>query len=95
MDRGTENTKIAAVQFSFREDHSDEYAGTRSIRFGTSPANIVSYNKFNKYKLNISTETENRRVLVYVTSPQNRLVDFHVEGYVLSIQWWWCLSMCC
>lgn len=29
MDRGTENTKIAALQYSFREDHSDEYAGIR------------------------------------------------------------------
>ena len=80
MDRGTENTKIAALQFSFREDHSDEYAGTCSIRFGTSPANIVSHNKQNRWKLISSVAIEDRRVLVYVTSPQNGLVDICVEG---------------
>lgn len=41
MDRGTENTKVAALQYAFREDGTDEYAGIKSVRFGTSPANIV------------------------------------------------------
>ena len=44
MDRGTENTKIAAAQLSFCTDYLDAYAGARSARFGTSPANIVSSN---------------------------------------------------
>ena len=39
LDRGTENVKIAAVQYTFRENHG---AGDKSFRFGTSPANIVS-----------------------------------------------------
>ena len=42
MDRGTENTKVAALHYAFRENDNDEYAGTNSVRFGTSPANIVS-----------------------------------------------------
>ena len=41
MDRGTENSQVAAVQYAFRESHSDSLAGNRSFRFGTSPANIV------------------------------------------------------
>ena len=41
MDRGTENTKVAALQYAFRENDDDEHAGTSSIRFGTSPANTV------------------------------------------------------
>ena len=41
MDRGTENTKVAALQYAMREADTDDYSGTRSIRFGTSPANIV------------------------------------------------------
>ena len=42
MDRrGTENVKVAAIQYAFREEANDEYAGNKSV-FGTSPANIVS-----------------------------------------------------
>lgn len=41
MDRGTENSRVAAVQYAFRESHTDSLAGNRSFRFGTSPANIV------------------------------------------------------
>ena len=41
MDRGTENSRVAAVQYAFREFHADNLAGDRSFRFGTSPANIV------------------------------------------------------
>ena len=43
MDRGTENVKVAAVQYAFREEHADDYAGISSVRFGTSPANIVKH----------------------------------------------------
>ena len=42
MDRGTENVRVAEVQYAFREYHSDEFAADKSFRFGTSPANIVS-----------------------------------------------------
>lgn len=41
MDKGTENVKVAATQYGFRETQNDAFAGNRSIRFGTSPANIV------------------------------------------------------
>lgn len=41
MDRGTENTKIAALQYAFREFDDDEFAGEKSVCYGTSPANIV------------------------------------------------------
>lgn len=40
LDRGTENVKMAAVQYAFRENHLDELSGEKSFRFGTSPANI-------------------------------------------------------
>lgn len=46
MDRGTENTKVAALQYAFWEEDDDEYAGTNSIGFGTSPANIVGFQLF-------------------------------------------------
>ena len=42
MDKGTENNKLAQVQCAFRTGNSDELAAEKSIRFGTSPANIVS-----------------------------------------------------
>ena len=42
MDRGTENTKVAALQYALREADSDDFAGIRSIQYGTSPANIVT-----------------------------------------------------
>lgn len=41
MDKGTENVKVAATQYAFREGQNDAFAGNGSIRFGTSPANIV------------------------------------------------------
>ena len=42
LDKGSENVRITAVQFAFRESHSDYLSGEKSFRFGTSPANIVS-----------------------------------------------------
>ena len=41
MDKQTENVKVAATQYAFREGQNDAFAGNGSIRFGTSPANIV------------------------------------------------------
>ena len=41
MDRGTENTKVAALQYAFREDGTDEYAGIKSVPFGTCPVNCL------------------------------------------------------
>lgn len=41
MDRGTENTKVAALHYAMRETENDEYSGPKSVQFGTSPANIV------------------------------------------------------
>ena len=43
MDHGTENSFIGAIQYSMREDGQDPFSGERSIRYGTSPANIVCY----------------------------------------------------
>lgn len=43
VDCGTENVKVAAVQYAFRENHSDDLAAEKSFRFGTSPANIVKF----------------------------------------------------
>ena len=40
MNRGTENSKVAAMQYAFREFHLDSLSGDNSFRFGTSPANI-------------------------------------------------------
>ena len=42
MDKGTENNRLAQVQVAFRTNHSDELADEKSVRFGTSPANVVS-----------------------------------------------------
>ena len=41
LDCGTENVKVAAVQYAFRENHGDVLSGENSVRFGTSPSNIV------------------------------------------------------
>ncbi len=42
MDKGSENTKVAALQYAFRENHVDQFVADMSIRFGTSHGNIVS-----------------------------------------------------
>ncbi len=42
MDKGTENSKVAAAQYAFREGHNDDLAAEKSFCYGTSPANIVS-----------------------------------------------------
>ena len=41
VDPGTENVQMAAVQCALRSGHTDELAGDKSIRYGSSPANIV------------------------------------------------------
>ena len=41
MDCGTENSLVAAVQYAFREQHHDSFAGEKSFQYGTSPSNIV------------------------------------------------------
>ena len=51
MDRGTENSKVAAVQYAFREFHLDSLSGDHSFRFGTSPANIVGLDQILYYIL--------------------------------------------
>ena len=42
-DRGTENISLATYQVAFRSLHSDLLSGQRSIIYGKSSANIVSY----------------------------------------------------
>lgn len=42
MDYGTENGLIATTQIMFRSQHSDDLSGANSIRYGKSPANVVS-----------------------------------------------------
>ena len=46
MDQGTENTKVAALQYALREEGDDEHAGMNSVRFGSSPVNIVGFIKY-------------------------------------------------
>ena len=41
MDKGTENVLVAAVQYALRSSHDDTFAGDKSFRYGSSPANIV------------------------------------------------------
>ncbi len=43
MDHGTENSVVGAVQYAMRVDGHDAFSGERSIRYGTSPANIVCH----------------------------------------------------
>jgi hypothetical protein len=41
MDKGTENSKVAAAQYALCEGHDDELAAEKSFRYCTLPANIV------------------------------------------------------
>lgn len=41
MDRGTENTLIADIQIAFREEHTDDKAGEKSVLYGASTYNQV------------------------------------------------------
>ena len=41
-DKGTENVRVAAVQYALRREHDDRLAAERSIRYGGSPANTVA-----------------------------------------------------
>ncbi len=40
-DHGTENGSTAVAQIAFRSNGSDSLAG-KSVRYGSSPANVVS-----------------------------------------------------
>lgn len=40
-DFGTENTTLAATHMALRHEHSDDFSGTRSFRFGSSTTNTV------------------------------------------------------
>ena len=51
MDCGTENVKVATVQYAFRATHSDRFAGERSFMYGTSPANVVCVMKEVVYRI--------------------------------------------
>ena len=42
MDHGTENGLVGTTQIGFRACGTDSLAGPNSIRYGTSPANVVS-----------------------------------------------------
>ena len=41
MDKGTENILVASVQYALRSSHDDTFAGDKSFRYGSCPANIV------------------------------------------------------
>ena len=43
MDCGTENVKVAAVQYAFRALGTDSFAGNKSYIYGSSPSNVVLY----------------------------------------------------
>ena len=58
LDCVSENVKVAAVHYAFREHHTDQLSGESSFRFGTSPANIVSiFQSYISIIKNISIET--------------------------------------
>ena len=40
-DKGTENVRVAAVQYALRREHDNSLAAEKSIRYGSSPANTV------------------------------------------------------
>ena len=40
-DHGTENGLVAATQICFLSTGTDSLAGSKSFRYGTSPANVV------------------------------------------------------
>ena len=42
MDHGIENGLVGTTQIGFRACGTDSLAGPNSIRYGTSPANVVS-----------------------------------------------------
>ena len=42
FDPGMENGLLAAAQIAFRSCGTDSLAGNKSIRYGPSPANVVS-----------------------------------------------------
>ena len=42
VDPGTENGLLAAAQIAFRSSGTDSLAGDKSLRYGPSPANMVS-----------------------------------------------------
>ena len=44
-DHGTENTVLAASHMSLRHQHTDQFRGERSFRFGSSTTNTVSSNR--------------------------------------------------
>ena len=41
MDRGTENGQVAQYQIAFRMSHSDDLAAEKSVKYGSSPFNLV------------------------------------------------------
>lgn len=43
VDPGTENGLLAAAQIAFRSSGTDSLAGNKSLRYGPSPANVVSF----------------------------------------------------
>lgn len=43
MDHGTENGLIGTTHITFRSQHTDNLSGANSIRYGKSPANVVSF----------------------------------------------------
>ena len=40
-DCGTENTEVAACHMSMRHNHTDQFKGEKSVRFGASTTNTV------------------------------------------------------
>ena len=41
MDLGSENTGVAHYHAALRMNHTDDHAGARSIKYGSSPTNSV------------------------------------------------------
>ena len=81
MDKGTENVKVAGVQYALRAEHSDEFAREKSFRYGSSPSNIVICISCEQLLvLKVIFIIENRVLLVSSEKTQNRVVDKSSQG---------------
>ena len=82
MDHGTENGLVGTTHITFRAQHTDNLSGANSIRYGRSPANVVS----SQWELQLGellleiTHTADRELVVHPETTQNRVVDWYFQG---------------
>ena len=76
VDKGVENTKIADCQIALRLHHLDDHAQEKSVYFGSSPSNSVSF---------IMLDT----LSVYCLFPfTQRIESWWSKLRVLKSDWW-------